>query len=204
MDFTAYNGSVESSNCVGDLRWDASVRLEHSGALRLYFSEDDDRYAATVAFGGTDRKTSITASGQVVAESNFVADPGAEHRVVFANVDNRAELSVDGVSILTWDRIVPLNSVDMYTERSGAELGVEGTPATFSRIRLDRDLYYLHDRGEPQYVPQYDVPDESYFCLGDNSQNSRDSRYWGSVPVDNLVGNAVVIWWPLSSLVAVY
>ena len=37
-----------------------------------------------------------------------------------------------------------------------------------------------------------------YFALGDNTGNSRDSRYWGPVPVRNLVGPAVIIYWPLS------
>lgn len=44
------------------------------------------------------------------------------------------------------------------------------------------------------------VPPNSYFALGDNSANSRDSRYWGFVPRKNLVGKAVVIYWPLNRL----
>lgn len=41
------------------------------------------------------------------------------------------------------------------------------------------------------------VPPESYFALGDNSANSRDSRYWGFIPRKNLIGKAVCIYWPL-------
>ncbi|MBM4148352.1 MAG: signal peptidase I [Lentisphaerae bacterium] len=38
----------------------------------------------------------------------------------------------------------------------------------------------------------------SYFVLGDNTVNSRDGRYWGTVPDRNLVGPAFVVYWPIS------
>ena len=41
------------------------------------------------------------------------------------------------------------------------------------------------------------VPQDSFFCMGDNSQNSRDSRYWGFVPKKNVKGLAFMIYWPL-------
>ena len=43
---------------------------------------------------------------------------------------------------------------------------------------------------------EIEVPPDSYFMLGDNSGSSRDSRYWGFVPRRNLVGKALVIFWP--------
>ena len=40
------------------------------------------------------------------------------------------------------------------------------------------------------------VPPDSFFVLGDNSASSKDSRYWGFVPRKNLLGKALVIYWP--------
>lgn len=37
-----------------------------------------------------------------------------------------------------------------------------------------------------------------YLALGDNTRNSLDGRYWGPVPKENLVGPAMVVYWPLS------
>jgi signal peptidase I len=42
----------------------------------------------------------------------------------------------------------------------------------------------------------YTVPRDGYFALGDNSYNSSDSRYWGPVPEENLVGRGLFAYWP--------
>lgn len=41
------------------------------------------------------------------------------------------------------------------------------------------------------------VPAGSYFMLGDNRDDSDDSRYWGAVPRANIIGRAVATYWPL-------
>jgi signal peptidase I len=41
----------------------------------------------------------------------------------------------------------------------------------------------------------YTVPAASYFCMGDNRDNSNDSRYWGPVPAAYVKGRALLVYW---------
>jgi signal peptidase I len=44
----------------------------------------------------------------------------------------------------------------------------------------------------------YAVPPHRYFAMGDNSYNSYDSRWWGPVPEENLVGRGLFVYWPFN------
>ena len=43
------------------------------------------------------------------------------------------------------------------------------------------------------------VPEGNYFVMGDNRDDSSDSRYWGFVPQENIVGRPLVIYWSMRS-----
>jgi signal peptidase I len=48
----------------------------------------------------------------------------------------------------------------------------------------------------PRYKADWNVPEDSLFVLGDNRNNSSDSHNWGPVPMENVIGKALFIYWP--------
>jgi signal peptidase I len=69
----------------------------------------------------------------------------------------------------------------------------------FERVMSARPPYRGYAAGH-EYLSRpdqtYTVPPDGYFAMGDNSYNSFDSRYWGPVPVENLVGRGLFVYWP--------
>jgi signal peptidase I len=52
----------------------------------------------------------------------------------------------------------------------------------------------------PNYLGNWSVLENQLFVLGDNRNNSLDSHNWGTVPMDYVIGKALFIYWPLSTL----
>jgi len=48
----------------------------------------------------------------------------------------------------------------------------------------------------PMYQGQWNVPAGMLFVLGDNRNDSSDSHAWGWLPIENVIGKAILIYWP--------
>jgi signal peptidase I len=60
-------------------------------------------------------------------------------------------------------------------------------------------IYEPYIAAAPAYQSEWETPPDHLFVLGDNRNNSSDSHSWGTVPLANVVGKALVIYWPVAA-----
>jgi signal peptidase I len=94
----------------------------------------------------------------------------------------------------------PNNPEVAYVKRliglPGDEIEMIGRTVYVNGEPLEEDYTQYIDPGSiyERYGP-YQVPEDQYFAMGDNRDNSQDSRFWGFVPREYILGKALVIYW---------
>lgn len=101
-------------------------------------------------------------------------------------------------------------------ELKNNQLIINGEPIKRTHLRKETTGNFLRPHsiqeyekiGEVAHVIQYDSSDRDFgpitvekdhvFAMGDHRNNSSDSRCWGQVPVDNIKGRAMIIWWSIT------
>jgi len=142
---------------------------------------------------------------EVASDESQLASP-AKFAATLVNVDGICTATAAGTSgafSVTNDyRKLTILDGKPSTVRIQATKGV-----TIDDIELWRDVYYstmtertLQDKRVWGSNGTYVLRDDEFLALGDNSTNSADSRYWGPVPSQNVVGKAFFILTPLRRL----
>ena len=98
-------------------------------------------------------------------------------------------MAMPGDTIEIVDKVVYLNG-----QRVHDEAFVYHTDA----VSYPRSLFLNPNRRRDNFGP-FTVPPGEYFCMGDNRDNSNDSRVWGTVPEDHVKGRAFLIYWSFES-----
>ncbi len=104
---------------------------------------------------------------------------------------------------LPGDTLRIVNNVLQVKPRGAAEFKpIYELNPTFKKIYSGQGGYHGHLNHMGIHLAEsgreYQVPDDAYFMLGDNSSFSLDSRFFGAVPRENLVGKAWVVFWPFT------
>lgn len=108
-------------------------------------------------------------------------------------------VGVPGDVIGYYKKTVYINGKAMAQQANGVYIGsgagVNMSGALEQLEQLDQVKHHiLIDPNAPTQEGEVRVPEGHYFVMGDNRDNSNDSRYWGMVPEANLVGKAFMIW----------
>ena len=74
------------------------------------------------------------------------------------------------------------------------------------QVRIADGMVYVNEvplqepyiSAPPNYTGSWSVPEDSLFMLGDNRNHSSDSHSWGMVPLENVLGKALVVYLPVA------
>jgi hypothetical protein len=130
------------------------------------------------------------------------ARPGDAALVQVCHVDESIQARVGGHVLIDHPYGPKRRLIEVRgPERSAlCTIGVRGGSAVLRDPAIFVDVFYTDHPNEHAVHDRFTLGPRQYFVLGDNSVNSNDSRKWGIVPEDYLIGEAFLVLWPLGRM----
>jgi signal peptidase I len=179
---------------VSDLSFALDVTLEDvQTAVTLTQQKDEYKLLYTLQAGK--RTTFVSQLDQQHQSIDFIPEAGKQYHIEISFFDGVCRFLVDGQELFKQDMAFEPTRI-VYTPQGWFSLEVAHGGARFDDFAVDRDIFYVTTATWSNLF----VDKDSYYVLGDNSANSRDSRYWKCVPRDNLLGKAWSVIWPFSDI----
>jgi signal peptidase I len=104
--------------------------------------------------------------------------------------------AIGDIVMLRYPRDPEKTFVKRVIATGGDEVHIVG--GVVFRNGRETDEPYLIHRSQDGWGPEV-VPEGTYFVMGDRRNNSSDSRHWGFVPREYVLGRVTMRWWPLSA-----
>ena len=124
-------------------------------------------------------------------------DPKQGDVVVFKYPVNRKldyikrVIAVGGQTVEIKDKVVYVDSIPFknapHTKFIQNTVLAKGLP--------EYEIYPPRQKWNKDNYGPFKIPEGYLFCMGDNRDNSLDSRYWGTVPRSDVIGEALIIYW---------
>jgi signal peptidase I len=106
-----------------------------------------------------------------------------------------------------WQRLFALPDFDdKYEDYIKRIIGLPG-----DKVRIANGTVYINEvpliepyiAAPPDYSNEWTVPESQLFVLGDNRNNSADSHAWGFLPEGDVLGKALVVYWPFADFMII-